>query len=285
MNIKQIAEPFTYGDPLYRTGISVGDYPVDHHHKKNPEAPQHLDFYPVPSYNIPLGALIPQKGSGLIIAEKAISVTNVVNGTTRLQPAVILTGQAAGTLAALCVSSGKKPQEMGVREVQKALLKQKAYLMPYFDVKPNEAQFDAIQRIGATGLIKGTGEPYQWANRTWFYPDTTLDASEFLKELSAFYTIKPFDWKGPLTIGQAISACREVALKNKKTPWGKLPGDAKLYDLETREYWKTFQLNDFDINRTITRRELSVLLDNSLNPFEQLPVNHRGQFLKQPTDD
>ncbi|HEY1021637.1 MAG TPA: FAD-dependent oxidoreductase, partial [Flavisolibacter sp.] len=33
--MRHIAEPYTYGDPLYRTGISVGDYPIDHHHKKN----------------------------------------------------------------------------------------------------------------------------------------------------------------------------------------------------------------------------------------------------------
>ena len=45
--------------------------------QKNPKAPQHLDFYPVPSFNIPLGSLIPQNVSGLIIAEKSISVSNV----------------------------------------------------------------------------------------------------------------------------------------------------------------------------------------------------------------
>ena len=37
----------------------------------------------------------------LIVCEKGISVTNIVNGTTRLQPVVMLTGQGAGVLAAL----------------------------------------------------------------------------------------------------------------------------------------------------------------------------------------
>lgn len=45
---------------LYRTGISVGDYPVDHHHACNPNAPD-IKFPPVPSFNIPLGALIPER--------------------------------------------------------------------------------------------------------------------------------------------------------------------------------------------------------------------------------
>ncbi|HMP93717.1 MAG TPA: FAD-dependent oxidoreductase, partial [Phnomibacter sp.] len=150
MNIRHIAEPFPYDKPLYRTGIAVGDYPIDHHHKKNPKAPQHLDFYPVPSYNVPLGALIPPNTQGLIVAEKGISVSNVVNGTTRLQPVVMLIGQAAGTLAALCIQQNKQPGQIPVRQVQEQLLKQGAYLMPYFDVPPTHQQFAAIQQIGAT---------------------------------------------------------------------------------------------------------------------------------------
>lgn len=81
--MRHIAEPYTYGSPLYRTGIAVGDYPIDHHHKKNEQAPQHLEFYPIPSFSVPLGALIPQNISNLIIAEKGISVSNVANGTDR----------------------------------------------------------------------------------------------------------------------------------------------------------------------------------------------------------
>jgi hypothetical protein len=133
--MRHIAEPFTYGDPLYRTGISVGDYPIDHHHKKNLSAPQHLEFYPVPSFNVPLGALIPQGADNIIIAEKAISVSNVANGTTRLQPCVLLTGQAAGALAALSIKAQANPKNIPVRLVQNELLKAKAYIMPYITVQ------------------------------------------------------------------------------------------------------------------------------------------------------
>ena len=73
------------GDPIYRTGISVGDYPVDHHHACNPDVPK-IHFPPVPSFNIPLGALIPETINGLIVSDKAISVSNIINGSTRLQP-------------------------------------------------------------------------------------------------------------------------------------------------------------------------------------------------------
>lgn len=86
-----------YDHTYYRTGVAVGDYPIDHHHDKNPEAPE-IAFIniKVPSYTIPLGALIPERVTNLIMAEKNISVSNIVNGATRLQPVVLGIGQAAG---------------------------------------------------------------------------------------------------------------------------------------------------------------------------------------------
>jgi hypothetical protein len=138
-DVRHIAKPFDAPSPLYRTGIAVGDYPIDHHHKKNIKAPQHLDFYPVPSFNIPLGSLIPQRVSGLIIAEKSISVSNVVNGTTRLQAIALLIGQAAGTLAALSVQQNLDAQEVPVRKVQLGLLNSNAYIMPYYDVSLSQS--------------------------------------------------------------------------------------------------------------------------------------------------
>ena len=66
-----------------------------------------LYFHPIPSYGLPLGTLIPKDVEGLIVAEKSISVSNIINGTTRLQPMVMQIGQAAGALAALAVKEGK----------------------------------------------------------------------------------------------------------------------------------------------------------------------------------
>lgn len=105
-----------YARPLYRTGISVGDYPVDHHRNCRTDLPKIL-FPPVPSFSVPLGALIPDRTENFIVSDKAISVSNLVNGSTRLQPVVMLTGQAAGTLAALAAERRCPPREVPVREV------------------------------------------------------------------------------------------------------------------------------------------------------------------------
>jgi hypothetical protein len=177
LNVNHILNPHQQQLPLYRTGIAVGDYPIDHHHKENPAAPE-IDFPPVPSFNIPAGCLIPDNVDHFLVADKAISVTNIVNGASRLQPVILQVGQAAGIMAALAVRRQVSPRDLKVREIQSEILKSRGYLLPFYDVPADHPQFAEIQRVAAAGLMQGKGEPYQWANRTWFYPDSlaSLDA-------------------------------------------------------------------------------------------------------------
>ena len=98
--IQHITSPYDQLQKLYRTTVAVGDYPVDHHHLRYEGADSlpDLHFYPVPSYGLPLGTLVPEREEGILVAEKSISVSNLVNGTTRLQPVVLQIGQAAGII-------------------------------------------------------------------------------------------------------------------------------------------------------------------------------------------
>ncbi|HSD67833.1 MAG TPA: FAD-dependent oxidoreductase [Vicinamibacteria bacterium] len=276
---RDIAEPFGPRDPLFRTGISVGDYPIDHHHKRNPQAPQHLWFVPVPSFSVPLGALIPETVDGLLVADKAISVSNVANGTTRLQPVVLLTGQAAGTLAALAARLGREPRSVPVRDVQRSLLEARAFLLPYLDVPPEHPQFARIQRVGATGILKGKGVAHQWANQTWFYPDFPIDAATLHKGLAEFEKVEgpPADGR-PLTVGEALKMLtdyREALLKKDKARFAALEGQ------EPRpgtELCPALGLGAWEPDRRITRAELAALVDELLDPFTLKPVDHRGRF-------
>lgn len=271
--MRHIAEPFTYGDPLYRTGISVGDYPIDHHHKKNAAAPQHLEFYPVPSFNVPLGALLSNEADNLIIAEKGISVSNVANGTTRLQPCVLLTGQSAGVLAALSTSLKKAPQAIPVRFVQTQLLKAKAYIMPYIDVPAAHPHFEAAQKIGATGILKGTGVPYKWANQTWFYPDSLVNAKAFVKDLNEFKKGLYRFANTEVTIAEALKVLTQL-----KPGWQK-KGQNSTAHIKTN--WATWGLKNFNLQRNITRLELAVLFNKTIDPFLMKAVNHKGVFLNE----
>ena len=278
-DVKHIAKPFESSIPLYRTGIAVGDYPIDHHHKKNIKAPQHLDFYPVPSFNIPLGSLIPQHVSGLIIAEKSISVSNVVNGTTRLQAIAILIGQAAGTLAALSVQQNLDAQAIPVRKVQLGLLNSNAYIMPYYDVSHSHSHFVAAQKIGATGILKGEGVPFSWANRTLFHPDSLVNRLALIKDLADFYML-PSTNKTHLTLLEAIDIIIEIAKKNnlqqKQSTWNF--NNKKMLSDQIQNEWKQWELGSFKTDMALTRIQFAQLFDATINPFELQQIDHNGKI-------
>jgi hypothetical protein len=278
-DVKHIAKPFDSPNPLYKTGIAVGDYPIDHHHKKNLKAPQHLDFYPVPSFNIPLGSLIPQDISGLIVAEKSISVSNVVNGTTRLQAIALLIGQAAGTLAAQAVQQNLDAQNIPVRKVQLGLLNSNAYIMPYFDVPQSHPQFIATQKIGATGILKGQGVPYSWANRTLFHPDSLVNRTALAQDIADLCLLTPKQ-QAYLSLSETIDIIIEIA-KNKKlatksASWNL--SDKKLLTNQIKQSWQRWKFASFNPNSYVTRIQFAQLMDATINPFELQQIDHNGKI-------
>lgn len=282
MNINHVKD--TYNTSLYRTGISVGDYPVDHHHARYPGKVPEIEFPPIPSFNVPMGTLIPEKVDGLIVCEKGISVTNIVNGTTRLQPVVMLTGQAAGVLAAIGVKMKKNVREVPVRAVQEELLNAKAYLMPFVDVKPDDPAWVAIQRAGVTGILEGTGRAEGWGNKLFFYPDSTITEKELAAGLSGFersFPLKEYQGNKQLTIDNAwiMITVMQHALRNRLGIPHKFP---PVVPAE----WKYILCPVKgtvvpDGSNFITRRELACLLNGlAQQPFQQ-PVTHFGNFIDQ----
>jgi hypothetical protein len=92
--------------------------------------------------------LIPEQVDGFLVCEKNISVSHIANGATRLQPAVLLIGQAAGMAAALCIQSGKMPRELPVEELQTALLGRgnlptiaPSAIVPLYNLVPDHPQW------------------------------------------------------------------------------------------------------------------------------------------------
>ena len=216
-DLNHACEPFRQSQPLYRTCIAVGNYPVDHHHTRyhGYEELPNLYFHPIPSYGLPLGTLIPKDVEGLIVAEKSISVSNIINGTTRLQPMVMQIGQAAGALAALAVKEGKNIREVSVREVQNAILDGKGYLLPYLDVELDHPMFKSLQRIGSTGILKGIGKSVDWSNQMWFRADTLLLANELkgLGDVYPFVNKQVFEGNNTISIQKATELVGEIAEK------------------------------------------------------------------------
>ena len=272
-DLNHMTHPYDQQQKLYRTSIAVGDYPVDHHHTryKGEEELPNLYFHPVPSFGVPLGALVPLDVDGLIVAEKSISVSNIANGSTRLQPVVMQIGQAAGALASLAVKQNCEVRNVPVRDVQDAILAAGGYLQPYLDVASHDARFKAYQRIGSTGILKGAGKNVGWSNQTWLRADTLLLASE-LDGLSELYPLWKNEAAGntPVTVEAAVDIIAKVSGK-----------EASAITAEAEKAWKDYGMGEWQPKRNILRGEWAVLLDRILDPFHAKAVDMTGAFVEQ----
>ncbi len=258
-NLNHILNPYESESPLYKTGIAVGDYPIDHHHKEREDIPE-INFPPVPSFNVPLGTLIPKGIDGLIVADKAISVSNIVNGSTRLQPVILQIGQAAGALAALSLREKLPIAEVSVRLVQNELLNSGAYLVPSYDVSPKHPHFKAIQKMASIGLLLGKGEPYAWANRTWYYPDEVMEVEDLKKGLMEL-GLEEKDWS-KVDLKVAVQVANMLSSKQFAFE--------EAAEILEKENIKLEQATP------LTRGEFAKVIDLLAHPFESIPVNHQG---------
>ena len=261
-SLNYIKNPYDQKNKLYRTGVLVGDYPVDHHHDAHPEKEKlpKLAFYPIPSYTLPFGSLISKKNSNFLVAEKSISVSNLVNGTTRLQPVVLQIGQIAGLIASESIKQNKKPSELNIRHIQSLILENGGYIQPYLDVEKTHPHFKAFQRIGSTGILRGKGINVGWSNQSWFYPENEVDLELFLNDLSPFIDLSTYPLNG-------------LMLKDLKT-WIESIVNEKI---DFKSDYLSLNLTDFNFDRNVNRGELAVIIDYYLNPFVQ-SINFLGEI-------
>lgn len=241
-----------YRNNLYRTSVAVGDYPVDHHHRRYPcpDSLPDLHFYPVPSFSVPAGVLVPGENplqgdedySTLLVAEKSVSVSNIVNGATRLQPVVMGLGQAAGAMAALSAAAGR---EATVRELQDELLEASCYLKPYQELEPGDKGFASVQRVGLTGILRGRGESIGWQNRTLFRPDDPLLLRDLY--LEEYYGREYVDSDRVVTL---FELCRLLGVECSEA-----------------------------LDRPLTRIDAAILIDTLADPFHSRNIDWTGKLL------
>ena len=263
--LNDITDP--YANTLYRTAIGVGDYPIDQHHTRYPEwsSLPNLYFHPVPSYGVPLGVMLPASQPGLIVAEKSISVTNLVNGSTRLQPVVLQIGQAAGALAALAAADGCEPSEVPVRRVQEVILDDGGYLLPYLDMPSTDPRFKAMQRIGVTGILRGRGANVGWSNQTWFDAGKHVSEAELRCGLHAVYPAVAESADPAAVNGTRLAAMLSEAL-GKDTAAAVHEKAAGL-------------LADYDAARPLTRIECAQIIDALADPFRSVRIDIYGNYI------
>jgi hypothetical protein len=77
-----------------------------------------------PNVSIPFGCLVPAQLDNLLVAGRNLSCDATVHSFLRLIPQCWEMGQAAGTAAAVAISSGKRVRDVDVNEVRKQLFRQ-----------------------------------------------------------------------------------------------------------------------------------------------------------------
>ena len=105
--------------------ITVAGYPVDIHHSTGSDCTM---LFAKDNHDIPYRCLVPEKVENLLVAGRCSSFTHEAMAGTRVMSTCMALGQAAGTAACIALSDGVKPSEVNVKEVQKELLEEGAFL-------------------------------------------------------------------------------------------------------------------------------------------------------------
>ena len=155
----------------FSDAIAIGGYILDLH-GANTDADMDWEFEertrsqeinrPRGPFQVPMDVLIPNETDGLIAAEKNISATRLAAGALRLQPITMMTGQAAGALAAVSVRDGRLPRYVHPMRVQWELLRSGVALSlcHYSDVPPEHRLNRSVQISNMYGLVAPKEYPH-----------------------------------------------------------------------------------------------------------------------------
>jgi len=153
--------------------------------------------------------------------------------------------------------------------------------MPYMDVNPDDPYWAQIQKAGATGILKGTGKMEGWANKTYFYPDSTVAYYEFVDAINDFYPCLPVTdtvigrpvqvkeaWDMMTTLLHAIRLRKNITHK-----WPPIIADEQV------GIWKNFITQPYPGNDApIKRKHIAMLMSQlAIDPFS-LEVDINGKL-------
>ena len=118
----------------FKDQIAVYDYPVDVHstvksQKAEEDSVSTMEKYVLPrgrTYGIPFSSMKPAGIDNLLLAGRNISVDRMAHGSTRVMPACMAIGEAAGLAAAMAAKKGRDFTSTNIKQLQNSLRKQGA---------------------------------------------------------------------------------------------------------------------------------------------------------------
>ena len=102
-----VEQDLTEGPARFPDSVGIGAYRIDLHPSTGGDPYIDLACHP---FEIPLGALVPERLENLLGAGKAIGTTHITNGAYRLHPVEWNVGEAAGHAVAHCAARGTTPR-------------------------------------------------------------------------------------------------------------------------------------------------------------------------------
>ncbi|TCC93823.1 hypothetical protein EZ428_03365 [Pedobacter frigiditerrae] len=179
-------------------------------------------------------------------------------------------GQAAGATAAYAAFFDLKTSESNLKKIQGELINYKLDLMPFGDIKQPDTNWKAIQFVGVTGILKAEID----GKSAKFSPNKLVTTEEIRQPIKDFYYKAQIwfdDYKNSImTIGSSLDMISYVGNKSLESMKKEIP-----------KKWKTsYQFKtEFDLERQINRRELAVLLQDYMPPFN-VNVDEKGKVVR-----
>jgi hypothetical protein len=179
----------------------------------------------------------------------------------------LIIGQAFGATAAYCAFFETESDKIDIRTLQGELLAFKVELIPFSDIAFEDRHYQAIQRIGMTGILKGKvgGE------KLVFDTDSHVSSGEMRPVIESLYTRSQIWFRDKsideLKLADLLDLIKFIALK----------GDELNKEVE-RGWQSRFKFTGvYDPECLVSRRQVAVLLDQYLKPFE-VTVQKDGSF-------
>jgi hypothetical protein len=105
----------------FTDGVALGAWPVEFHDPRSGKIVwKYLDIND-DYYSIPMGCIIANKVSNLLMAGRCASTTHIAHASTRVIGPALALGEAAGTLAAMSADAETNPRDIQPEHVRKSL--------------------------------------------------------------------------------------------------------------------------------------------------------------------
>lgn len=142
--------------PLHANSVTASHYALDSHAARKRETGRvHLDgfiSYPTAVYTVPLGVMLSREIDNLLLPVP-VSGSHIGFSTLRMEPCWMALGQAAGVVASMAIDGGTTVRDVDVSLLQDILVGQKATVIYYEDVRPEDNGFAMVQYLGLRGYL------------------------------------------------------------------------------------------------------------------------------------